>query len=389
MGTLIALKASRVITPLMVIPNGVVLVEGERIAAVGSQDNVQIPEQAQVLDYSGHDVLPGFIDIHHHGAAGARAGEPGATLRIAEFLPTTGVTSWVPTIFSGGIAAVMDDYRQGTRGADILGIHIEIAYCAPKAVPGVPQLDDMLPPKPALDDLDGWVHDAGGLLKIMGFAPELPGALELISHCRSLGVIASAAHTKASYEEFMRGVEAGINHVTHVYQVMGHMHMRRPGVVGGALTCDQVTGELICDGIHNHMVPLEVMIRCKGADRIAVITDQTDLAGMPDGTYTSHGRRRVKKGMECREAGTTPDQDYTIAGSVATYSYGVYNLVRDLQRPLHIISRMTSLTPARIIGVGDRKGSLERGKDADMIVVDRDIDVKLAMVRGRIVHRRT
>jgi N-acetylglucosamine-6-phosphate deacetylase len=160
--------------------------------------------------------------------------------------------------------------------------------------------------------------------------------------------------------------------------------MRRPGVVGGALTCDQVTGELIADGVHNHPAVMEVLLRCKGPEQVALISDMTDLAGLPDGVYETYGRRRVKKGLVSREGGSSEQQDYTIAGSVSSLDHNIGLLVSRMRVPLTKAIRMATLTPATIIGAEKRKGSLEPGKDADLVIMDEPGHVIFSMVKGKV-----
>ena len=393
-GTL-AITASRVLTPLLDIEHGVVLVEGQKLVGVVRSENMTIPPGTRRLDFPGCTIAPGFIDIHIHGALGARGGDGIDGLgRIASYLARKGTTAWLPTIPMDleAVRCCREAMKQGTDGADILGIHIETAYVATKPgafwesrrqeFPAVQQ-----PARLSLDDLHSAIEASDDNLVLAGFAPELPGALELIKEASRCGVIPAIAHSFASYEQFMRAVEAGAKHVTHVFQVMGLMHMRQPGVVGGALTCDQVTGELIADGVHNHLTAMEVLLRCKGPEQVALITDMTDLAGLPDGTYETYGRRRVKMGATCREEGSTEAQDYTIAGSVSSLDHNIGVLVNRMRVPLARAIRMATLTPATIIGAQQHKGSLEPGKDADLVIMDKPGHVILSMVKGNITYR--
>lgn len=384
---LLAIKAGRVITPLVDFLDGMILVEGEKIATVGRQGEVSIPQGAEIIDVGERIVAPGFVDIHHHGAIGHSDGEsPEATRAIARYLARTGTTAWLPTVRTfEAIRTILDAMSQGTDAAEILGIHMEGPYQAPKRVNGFREMDAHIH-KPSIPEYHQFLEATQGHLKIITVAPEVEGALELISEVRRTGVIPAIGHSFATYEQFMRAVERGASHVTHVFQVMGLMHMRQPGVVGGALTCDQVTGELIADGVHNHPAVMEVLLRCKGPDKIALITDMGDPAGMPDGEYEAWGLKIVKKGDVCRLAGSTEAQDYTIAGSVCSLDHNLALVVERMGVPLRIAIRMVSLTPARIIGMDRRKGSIEVGKDADLVVVDEQVKVYLTMIGGKVVY---
>ncbi|KPL16789.1 MAG: hypothetical protein AMJ93_15420 [Anaerolineae bacterium SM23_84] len=357
---MIAIKALQVITPLHDLRDAVVLVAGEKIAAVGPASDVSVPENARAIDVGNRIVAPGFLDLHNHGAVGAYAEEsPAAVEKIAQYLVRTGTTSWLPTVHSqNGTEAVVAAKRAGTGTADVLGVHMEGPFLAPKRVPGQEAMDAGLR-KPSLQLFDRFLEAADGHLKLMGVAPELPGALELIGEMERSGVIPAVAHTKASYEQFMAAVEAGARHVTHAYNVMTGFHHRRPGVVGGVL------------------------------ERVAVITDSTPLAGLPDGTYEMFGRKVIKKDGISRIAGTTPDQDNTMAGSEWPLNGNIRNLVELVGVPLRDAIRMATMTPAKIIGLDGSKGSLEPGKDADLVVIDEQLTVYLTMVRGRVVYERS
>jgi N-acetylglucosamine-6-phosphate deacetylase len=388
MGTT-AILASRILTPLIEIRDGVILAEGSKITAVGSRDHVPVPEGAATIDESQRIVVPGFIDLHHHGAMGHHNGESvEGTRKIAGFLAQTGTTGWLPTVRTfDSIRTIVELTKAGTDAAEILGIHMEGPYQAPKKVEGFEKLDSDIH-RPSVEEYHEFLEAAQGHLKIITVAPEVEGGLELIGEVRRTGVIPAIGHSFATYEQFIQAVELGASHVTHVFQVMGLMHMRRPGVVGGALTCDQVTGELIADGVHNHPAVMEVLLRCKGPDKTAIITDMTHLAGMPDGEYASRkGLKVVKKGMVSRVAGSTEAQDYTIAGSVCTMDHNLRFLVESMNVPLATAVRMASLTPARIIGLDNRKGSIEVGKDADLAVIDEHVNVYLTMVGGEVVYQ--
>ena len=384
----LALRARRVITPLQDLRNAVVLIEGEKIAAVGLVAHVPISEGTQVIDVGDRWVVPGFVDLHHHGAVGVMAGEgPQAVKKIAQYLVKTGTTSWLPTVMDlASLQGIVVAKREGTGGADVAGIHMEGPFLAPKRVPGQEAMDSALRPV-SISEFMQYVEAAEGNLRLMGVAPELPGALELIGEARRAGVVMAVAHTKGTYEQFMRAVEAGVRHVTHAYNVMTGMHHRKPGVMGGVLTCDQVTAELIADGYHVSPVAMDVLVHCKGADKVAAITDAVSLSGLPDGEHQMFGRSVIKKDGISRLAGSTPDQDNTMAGSEWPMNHNLHNLVLLVGLPLRDAIRMATLTPATIIDIQRSKGSIEPGKDADLAVIDDNLHVSLTVVRGRIAFQ--
>ncbi len=383
----IALKGQRIITPLQDLRDAIVLVRGGMIEAVGLADNIPVPDDARVIHVGSRIIVPGFMDIHNHGAKGQNTDDgPEAVATVAEYLLQNGTTSWLPTVeHLGGVEGVVVAKEHSAGGAEIVGVHMEGPFLAPKSVPGQEEMDRGLH-LPSLDLFHQYLEVSRGTLKVMGIAPELPGAIEVIGEMRRLGVLPAIAHTKASYEQFLRAVEAGARHVTHAYNVMTGFHHRKPGVMGGVLTCDQVTAELISDGFHVSAPAMDVLIRCKGTDKIAVITDSTPLAGLPDGNYRFFGVDIVKKDGISRVAGSTPDQDNTMAGSEWPMNGNIFNLVNLVGVSLVDAIGMATLTPARIIDLDGRKGSLEPGKDADLVVIDERVNVYLTMVRGRIVY---
>ena len=385
----IAILSNRIITPLLDIRNGVVLVEGNKIRAVGSRDNNPIPEGYTIIDVGSKLVAPGFIDLHNHGGMGKMVDEGGkeTVLINSKRLPETGCTSWLPTVDSlPGINGIVSALSEGVEGADIPGFHMEGPFLTPKDIGGIQGIDFGLE-KPSLDKLHEFLSASKGLLKIMGVSVELEGAELIIRELRSLGIVPAIAHsTRATYEQFLRGVEWGIRHVTHTYNVMTGLHQRKPGVLGGALTCGQVTNELISDGFHVSPVAMDILLRCKGTDQVCVITDNTSVAALPDGEYDMAGARMVKKDGVTRYQNSTDDLDHTMAGSEWPINHNVWTLIDKVNVSIPDAIKMASLNPAKVVGLDSRTGSLEPGKDADIIVVDNEMKVYLTLVKGKVCH---
>ena len=381
-----ALKAKKMVTPLRIVEDAVLVIDGEKIRFAGAAVNVPVPEGIEVLDLGDKILCPGFIDIHHHGAAGARAsGGVDAVKKIGQFLPSTGCTAWLPTVNAKEhcveIVKVMKS--GGTGGADIPGIHMEGPFLAPKALEGRPEVDAHLL-KPDVRALNSIQEAAEGHVLLMGFGIEMPGSFDVIREAGRIGILPAVAHTKGDYELFMRAVDAGIRHATHIYNVMTRMHHRKPGIVGGILTCDEITGELIGDGLHVHPAALDIAIRCKGTDKVALITDQSELAGMPDGRYQRpNGVFVIKKDGICRMEGFDESVDNTMAGSSLTIDFDLRTLVNKVGLKLHEAVKMASLTPARIVRIDKTKGSLEPLKDADIAVLNPDLTVEATYVKGQ------
>lgn len=379
-----ALKAKKLVTPLRVIQDGVIVVKDGKIEFVGQEQNISVPEGIPVQDLGDKILAPGFIDIHHHGAVGERASNGAeAVKKIGKFLPSTGCTAWLPTVNAlEHCKGIVEAMKSGTDGADIAGIHMEGPFQAPKNLPGRPEVDAHLR-KPDIKLLEAIQEVAEGNVRLMGVGIELEGALELIRHMRKMGIVPSVAHTKTGYERFMEAVDAGLTHATHLYNVMTGLHHRRPNVVGGVLTCDGVTTELIGDGVHVHPAAMDIAVRCKGVDKIALITDQSPLAGLPDGRYERpDGPAIIKKNGVCRMEGFDESQDNTMLGSSHTIDHNLRTMVGKVGLSLKDALTMASLTPARIVGIDKVKGSLEPGKDADIVVLGRGLEVEAAYVRG-------
>jgi N-acetylglucosamine-6-phosphate deacetylase len=382
----LAIKAPRVLTPLQDLRDAVVLIKDDRIEAVGRQASITIPEDAQVMDLEDKILVPGFVDVHNHGANGHWARDGAEAVKgVARWLTQSGTTSWLATVGSvEGVQGVAQAAREGTGGTSIPGIHCEGPFLSPKNLPG-----QAFQEKPLADvELYHQMLEAGeGLVCIMDCAPDLPGAMELIREIVRTGVTASCAHSKTDYDTFMRAVAAGIRHITHSYNVMSGMHHRRPGIVGGVLTCDAVVGELIPDGFHVHPVAMDVLIRCKGFDKVCAVTDSTPLAGLPDGEYDWFGRTVIKRNGISRSADYDEMQDGSMAGSEWPLNHDLRTLVDKVGVRLQDAVRMATLTPATTAGLVDDIGSLEPGKCADLAVIDDRVNVYLTMVHGQVVYQ--
>jgi N-acetylglucosamine-6-phosphate deacetylase len=390
MGKLTALRASRLLTPDHEIESGVVLIENGRIVGLGSSAEIQIPAEAELIDAGDKMVAPGFIDTHVHGRDGHLFGEdPESTADLCRTIASTGTTSLLPTLGSwSGIEKCVDEIRmvrqvmrQGTGGAEILGIHMEGPYLsAAEIARGSQPVRELR--KPSTRELADMMDASEGTIRKMTIAPELEGALDVIREMVRMDILPSAGHTAATYEQMQEGIAAGIRSCCHTFNGMIPFHHRSPGVLGAVLTCDEVNAELIADCQHVSAVAMQILCRCKGADRIHLVTDNTYWAGLPNGPYEwSEGRVVIKDDQRVYVKGGT------LAGSVASMNFDLANMVRHVGCSLAEAVKMATLNPARVIGVADHKGSLEAGKDADLIIIDADVNVYLTMVKGKVVYR--
>ncbi|MDL2225504.1 N-acetylglucosamine-6-phosphate deacetylase [Eubacteriales bacterium OttesenSCG-928-M02] len=386
-----ALKAKRVMDGYRSIPDGVVVIRDGKIDGVGPASRTPIPSDAEVVDYGDKIIAPGLVDIHIHGCKGNGTNEAVENIYdCAAYVLKAGYTSWLPTLNSTQGAAyaaeaIRTQKAEGYKGARIAGVHLEGPFQSPKNIPGMPEVDAHLLP-PTVEKFNEIYDASEGNMKIMGLGPDQPGAYDVIRRMRELGVVPACAHSKMGYDEMMQAYENGLTHGTHLYNVMTGLHHRRPGITGALMSFDGFTTELICDGLHVHPAALEVAIRCKGIDRIAMISDH-GIGGLPDGEYTrSNGRTVVVKDGICRLKGSDPSQDNTMAGSCFLMDRGIYNVYKVLNRPLEDAIRMATITPAKIIHIDDYTGSLEVGKCADIMVMDDDIVVYETIVEGKTLY---
>lgn len=393
------ISASRLVTPDRVIEDGGVIVQYGRIQAVGLSHELPYIPGAERLDFPGKILAPGLIDLHIHGQNGYEAGaDSGAIQVMADAICWSGVTSFLPTLsFAPTPEALCSRLQRAANeigalkhGAQALGIYLEAPFLSPS--PGT--VWDRYPPSglsagkmarlPSVQELYEYHAAASGWLRIMAIAPELPGAPEVIAEIVRLGIVPSAAHTCASYEEMIQAVNIGLKSATHLYNGMRRQDHREPGVIEAVLACDALVAELIPDFIHVLPPAVEIALRCKGAERLLLVTDNTRFAGLPDGVYEDdQGRHVIKEQSRAYIPG------WTLAGSVSPFNKNLRNLVEGLGITLPQAFRMGSLNPARLIGMDSKKGSLEPGKDADLIVIDDQIEVQAAIVGGRQVEKDT
>lgn len=358
-------------------------------------DEVIVPEKDDiVIDGKGLYASPGFIDLHTHGAGGYdfMDGTVDAFLRAAEMHASHGTTSLCPTTLTSTNDVLFDTlkvYKEAKslnkQGASFLGIHLEGPYFSynqrgaqdPKYLRN-PCPEEYLSILESTSDIVRW-----------SLAPELDGALEMGKELCSRGILPSIAHTDATYEEVLSAFQVGFTHITHLYSCMSTVSRRQAyryaGVVEAAYLIDDMTVEIIADGVHLPSSLLQFVYKFKGADRIALVTDSMRGAGMPDGLSVLGS---LSEGQEVLiEEGVAKLLDRSaFAGSVATTDRLVRNMMRFANVPLCDAVKMATQTPARILGVDMNKGKLALGMDADIILFDSDIHVFFTMVGGEIVY---
>ena len=380
----LVIRAGGLVTGGRVQGRSTVAVADGRIVAVDAGHDTEPGDVESVLDAGDLILAPGMIDLHTHGANGARAGGTTRDLaRMSEFYAAHGVTGFLASV--GGdhesieaglqaVAAYAADQADGS-GAVCLGAHLEGPFINPGGAGAFP-LDTVVAPDPIL--LDGYLQRAQGWLKVITIAPELPGALPLVERACAAGVTCAAGHSLADAAQMERGIEAGIRHVTHLYNAMKPLHHRDPGIVGVTLTDQRVTAEVIVDGLHVDAYAVRLLLAAKGVERAAVISDSIAATGLGDGSYEFLGQRvTVADG-----AARLPDG--TLAGSVITMDQALRTLVGTVGVPLGVAARSVSETPARILGRAATSGRIAAGMTADLVALDADMRVAWTMVGGRL-----
>ena len=374
------LLAKTVVLPDQLLTPGAVLIEDNVILKVGNCLDDEVVDER--IDFEDAIISPGFFDLHIHGCMGQLTEDgPEAIIHLSNYLPTTGTTSFLVTAMTRQGLVNAEKAMSMPQKSQIKGIHMEGPFLSPRNM----EAADKSLVKPSLEALDDLLKLSNHIV-MMGLGVEQPGAKEVISKLKEMGIVASCAHTKATYDEIVEAQKWGLTHGTHLYNVMTGLHHRRPGAVGAILTSDDMTTELICDGVHIHPAAIDVAIKCKGFDRIAMITDMT-LGGIPDGDYDNGTYQVQVRDNIARFKGIDPDADHAIAGSTRPMLSGI-KTVCELGIPLYQAVRMATLTPARIVHMEERFGSLEVGKDADIVVFTKDYQTIMTMIQGNIVYRR-
>jgi N-acetylglucosamine-6-phosphate deacetylase len=380
--------AHRILTPHEELHDRVILIQDDRITAIGHRDEIQVPADARDIVARDTIVVPGFVDIHIHGAAARDVMDsaPDALATIAQRVARRGTTSLVATTVSAppeetcrsaaGIAAFIASSKNRPSPqfpqAEVLGIHFEGPFIS-AARRGVHPESALAAPSVPL--LERFLAAAAGTARILTLAPELPGALELIDRALKDNLVVALGHTDATYDEAHAAIERGARHAVHVFNAMRPFSHRDTGVIGAVLTHPDVTAEIIADGIHVDSPAVEILLASKGADRVILVSDGISATGMPDGDYRLGSIDvHVSKGVARNDEGR-------LAGSTLTLDRAVRNMV-ELNVSLIDAVRMATLCPARRLGLAGKKGVIAVGADADMVFLHQDLTVAGVMTRG-------
>jgi N-acetylglucosamine-6-phosphate deacetylase len=381
------IRARRAFTPFEEIQDAVIVLQGSKIVAVGPRETVDWPRNAREIDAGSRTVVPGFVDVHIHGAGGhdVMEGTREALQTIAATVATRGTTSLVATTVTAseretcdsvaGIARFIlepSEYPLRDLSAEILGIHFEGPFIS-AARRGVHPAKWIL--APSVEVLQRFLAAARGTAQIITLAPELPGSADLIAAARRGGLVVSLGHTDATYEQAQSAIEAGATHAAHVYNAMRPFSHRETGVIGAVLTSPKVSTELIADGVHVDEAAMRMLIELKTPERVILVSDGISATGMPDGKYQL-GLFEVKVA-----GGVARNSEGKLAGSTLTLDRALRNMVA-MGVPLGSAVRMLTANPARQLGLAARKGVLAPGADADLVFLDDKLEVSGVMTRG-------
>ena len=378
-------------TPGARIVNGRMLVGPDgRIEAVGGADIVG-KEGTEIRDAEGNRLLPGFVDVHVHGGGGYSGMDGKASLAgMSKYHASRGTTSFLGTTVAADAettARTLDLWREaveegapGAEGADMVGIHLEGPFLNPAR--GGAQNPASLR-KPDLKELDRYLEAGGPWIRMVTIAPELEGADRLIRRLTQQNVTVSAGHTDATFEQMQEAAKLGVSHVTHHFNGMSPLKSREPGVTGAGLRIPELTIELIADGHHIHPEMIALAFDAKPADRIVLITDAMLCAGCPDGLYETEGIQIEKRGGR-----VTLADGSSLAGSCLDMLQAFRNALAFTGLPVERILPTLTSVPARQAGVGDRKGRLKPGMDADFLLLDAEWNLLRTYVGGREVYEK-
>lgn len=347
---------------------------------VAGAEEIELPENAVVL--------PGFIDEHIHGAGGSDAmdGNTKDLAIIAETVAKEGTTSFLATTMTQSKENILKamravkEYREaaGEQGARIVGVHLEGPFIA-AAHKGAQPLEYVAAPD--AKTFDEYNTACGNAIKIITLAPETDGALDFIRHIVAQGTVVSVGHTGAKYAEVKAAMEAGATNVTHTYNAQSPLHHREIGVVGSALLLEDLYCELICDTIHVSVPAMQLLVKNKRADKLALITDAMRAKGLADGVSELGGQTVYVKGGEARLA------DGTLAGSVLRMNRALQNMVEKVGVPLTQAVDYCTINPARTLKMENEAGSIAEGKRADFAVLNDKFDVLYTVRDGKIIYK--
>ncbi|GAA0397414.1 N-acetylglucosamine-6-phosphate deacetylase [Paenibacillus motobuensis] len=375
-----------IVTPKGIIEDGAVTVENGVITYVGSTAGIpQDSAELETVDAAGKYILPGFIDVHVHGgmledfSKPSKAGIDAITKLHASQGTTTmlATTMTMPKDVLDEVLAEVQSYMENDMPyAQLGGVHLEGPFISPKW-PGAQNPAHIVPPNK--DWIEQWEEQYPGLIKQVTFAPEREGSHELIRFLRKKGIAAAAGHTDATYEDIMSAQAVGLNHSVHMFNAMTPLHHRKPGTAGAILSTPAISAEIIADGIHVHKAAIKLLASVKTDHNLLLITDAMSAAGLGNGDYMLGDLPVVVKDNVC----TLKESEGTLAGSTLTMIRGFRYLVQEVGLSIERASEAASGNPAKLLRIDHITGSIETGKQADLLLVDNDLELQQIWIKGR------
>jgi N-acetylglucosamine-6-phosphate deacetylase len=386
--TTFLLHAGRVLTPTTEISDAGILVRDGVIEQISPREGMRLPDGAQEFSATDKIAVPGFVDVHIHGAGGRdfMEADTEAMAGVTKTVARHGTTSVVATTVTAstddtlraveGIAGyISKQHETGDRRAEVLGIHFEGPFISPARRGVHPPEWLQLPSAPMLEKL---LHAAAGNALMLTIAPELLGAMPCIDAARNAGMVVGMGHTDATYEQARAAIAHGVHHAVHVYNAMRPFSHRDSGVLGAVFTSSEVTAELIADGVHVDETAMKVLIQAKGASGMIIISDGISATGMPDGNYKLGKMDVTMSGGICRNS------EGKLAGSTLTLDKALRNIVA-LGVPPGDAVRMLTFNPAKLLGIEFKKGALRAGADADILLLNEGLELTNVWVRGEAI----
>jgi N-acetylglucosamine-6-phosphate deacetylase len=383
----LALVGGTIITPFRIINNGGLLIDDGKIYEVGKSADVNIPEGCELIDVSGKYVCPGFVDLLVHGGGGfGFADDDKSSIdKVSRYFLEHGSTTVLASLFAKPEAQLLNDltsladYIDAHPESNVRGIHMEGPYLNPELKGAMNESYLWIPTVESWNKL--W-KASKGKIKIMTIAPELPGSIEVMREAARQGVVLSIGHSTASYDEIEAAIDNGAAHVTHIFNAMKPFHHRNPGVILGALLRNELKIELIADTLHVHPAVMELILKLKGANGIILVSDSIRAGGMHEGEYEFADQKVIMKNKRAVL------EDGTLAGSTLTLNMAVKNMVETANARITDAVRMASVNGAKVINLESKKGILAAGKDADITILDKNFQVEMTIVNGKIAYQK-
>ncbi|MCR2823481.1 N-acetylglucosamine-6-phosphate deacetylase [Lederbergia panacisoli] len=369
-----------------VIDKGWILVnENGKIEEVG-EGNPETVNHDVTVDVQGKSIIPGLIDVHIHGGNGYSFldGKYESLAEISAFHAEHGTTSFLATTSTASRERIIkalncasESFEKGMPGADLVGVHLEGPFINEKRSGAQEKSDIRLP---SINEIDDYMKASNNLIKLVTLAPEVENGYEAVKYFKEQGVTVSIGHSDANFNEVLEAIQAGATHTTHHFNGMSPLHHREPGVAGAGMALKELTTEIIADGIHVHPEMVKLLFDVKGVWNTCAITDAVFCAGLPDGEY---GRVFVTNGQVYLSDGSS------LAGSTLTMIQSLRNVISFTGYSLLDVLPSYTMVPARQAKIDHVKGSIEKGKDADFLIVDDELSILSTYVKGIEVFKQS